>query len=369
MSTSYRGIHIQTVNANTMQMLEHGRPALVKTMDFGPNWTEWKDKYGIRCLVARVNCDNDSGLTPSPQAAAERLWPRVLEKIAPHAAVIDYVEAPWNEVHQGKDDWRELQALGVANRRFCELAAEYGFKVAVGNFSVGQPEVNLFRIFAEEAMPGAAALSCHEYWLNGIRGISWWQYRYIEFLKSIDPLLRRPVLITECGIDRGLEKPPQPRATAGWRSSGISADEYTRQLDEYWRGLGPEVIGIMVFNCGSLPGKNQWHDFEIGDVSPIQQWMAAGPHHDLSPDEPDEGEEMSDHNPLGRALAENGAFEQRLLTDPTLTDFIVISDEVRVPGTTGGDVVFLTAMNPGTLDKVLMVWSDGFDGAAVIPLT
>lgn len=245
-----RGIHVNAYNQDVQKTLERGKPALVKTLDFGPDWAALKAQYDIRFLLGRVWCDDDAALTPTPEAAAERLYARVRRAIGTRWQALDAIETPWNEAHQRGD---ALALHARACRRFCELAHADGMRVAVGCFSVGNPEPGEFLRFAE-GMALADYLALHEYFLKDRLEVPWWIGRWRLLLDALPPELRRPVIISEFGIDGGLEG--RPAETAGWRAYGLSAAEYARQLSEvltYYDGINDgSLAGVAVFNCGDF---------------------------------------------------------------------------------------------------------------------
>lgn len=275
---TYRGVHINALNADALKTLRDGRPALVKTLDWGHDWGQLVADYDIRCLVLRKWMDDDAALTPTPEAAAERLWnkmkpdlDRVMSTLAGRTAEV-VLETPWNEAHQRGDD---LARHATACRRFCELAHDHGLKVAVGCFSVGNPEPSEFPRFAE-GMTLADYLAVHEYWTPDHFNAPWWVGRWRLLLDALPASLRRPVIISECGIDGGLEGRDASRA--GWRAYGMPPDAYVADLQEYMDHLDGDVVGVAVFNCGDYAG-GRWGAFEIADTSAVETWLRAGPQH------------------------------------------------------------------------------------------
>lgn len=268
------GIHVNAYNQAVAATLKNGRPGLVKTLDFGPDWAALKAQYGIHFLLGRVWCDDDSALTPTPEAAAERLWRRVWDRIARHAFSLDAVETPWNEIYQRGA--QELAAHARAARRFCELAHHEGVRVAVGCFSVGNPEPDELAAYFAPALEVADYLAVHEYWTPDHFNAPWWVGRWRLLLDALPASLRRPVIISECGIDGGLEGRDASRA--GWRAYGMPPDAYVADLQEYMDHLDGDVVGVAVFNCGDYAG-GRWGAFEIADTSAVETWLRAGPQH------------------------------------------------------------------------------------------
>lgn len=260
------GPHVQVLTPDVLTLIRDARPGLVKTMDLGHDWTSLKAEHGIRFLVARLELDAWADLSPSPEGAAERLWSTMWPKLAPHRGAWDAVETPWNERFQRPDD--RLADHARACRRFCELAEGEGLAVAVGNFSQGNPEPWHMEQFYP-ALEKARYLSVHEYWQvwGPLSGADWtWRTGRCERLLDALPLdLRRPVLVTEAGIDMGIVG--KGRLQAGWRANGVGPAQYAGQIREYVSALSDRVVGVAVFNAGDYPrGQNDpssWRSFEI----------------------------------------------------------------------------------------------------------
>lgn len=268
-----RGLHVNVLDSATLATLRRARPALVKTLDTGQDWGRLKAESDIRFLLARVHLDDVATLSPSPEVAAERLWRAMWPKLAANRAAWDAIESPWNErFHRGG----ELVGHARACRRLCELAAGEGMTVAVGCFSVGTPEPDEFAEMFAPAVEGAGYLALHEYWLPRDFGRPWWCGRWARLLDALPEDLRRPVIISECGIDGGLEMPPRPRASAGWRAYGLMGAQYAAQLAAYVDSLDGRVVGATVFNAGDYPDQ-KWRSFDVAGVSEVETWLAAGP--------------------------------------------------------------------------------------------
>lgn len=301
-----RGLHVNVLDSATLGTLRRARPALVKTLDTGQDWARLRAECDVRFLVARIHMDADATLSPSPEVAAERLWQAMWPKLRVNRDAWDAIETPWNErYHQGG----ELVGHARGCRRFCELAAGEGLAVAVGNFSVGTPEPDEFAEVFAPAMEVAAYLSLHEYWLPDDFGRPWWVGRWARLLAALPEDLRRLVIISECGIDGGLEKPPRTRSQAGWRAYGLTGAQYTQQLAAYVDSFDGRVMGATVFNAGDYPDQ-KWRSFDVAGVEEVEAWLAAGPRtwQTLPPPPPPPAEEK----PVAKLITD---FEQ--VTYPT----------------------------------------------------
>lgn len=321
----YRGVHVNALTTQALDTLRRGRPGLVKTLDHGPDWRALKAECGIRFLLGRVWCDDDAALTPTPEAAAERLWARVWAKVARHQGVYDALETPWNEQHQRGV---VLADHARACRRFCQLAHDHGFKVAVGCFSVGNPEPNELAHYFAPGLELADYLSVHEYWLPGDFQRPWWAGRWERLWLALPETLRRPIVMSECGVDGGLQG--LPARSAGWRAYHLSAAEYVAQLDAYQASLDARVVGTAVFNLGDYDG-GQWSAFEVAGVGEFTQWLAAGRSEPAPAPAPETEQPMAELNPNSNTRVVGPGF----LDEARRRQTQLVSDEIYLHGATG----------------------------------
>ena len=153
-----------------------------------------------------------------------------------------------------------------------------GFKVMVGNFSSGIPQLKkadpnsrAWEILAP-MLVGADYRCRHSYWYPG-NGSSphdlWTALRHRldeEELKSLGYTMLPPLFITECGVDGG------PIGKMGWKSFGMSWEQYRQQIAEFYTELDkdPYVMGAGLFTCGPTP---DWDSFVIDDN--MIRWLAT----------------------------------------------------------------------------------------------
>ena len=239
-------------------------------------------------LTLRVWCDDDKDLTPTPAAAAERLWRRVAPLVAPFQDFAGAIETPWNECYQrGVFD---LARHALAVKRFAELANADGWsgRVAGGNFSVGNPEPWEFADDFAPVAEGLGYFSFHEYVAPGRLDTPWWAGRAVDCVRALPEALRRPILLTEVGVGalrHDAAGHPYVDSVAGHRhpDCGLDAAGYVATLDAVLAVQGPEVHSVYVFNCGDYPG-GEWHDYETDDMAEVRAWFAAGPPYSPTPE-------------------------------------------------------------------------------------
>ena len=261
---AYTGLHVNYLTPGALETIRKGRPQMVKTLDHHKDWRAIKQECGIQFLLGREWLDPVANLEPTPEEAAENLFGAMRPFMAMHHGVYDAWESPWNERYQRP--WERLEDYGRATRRFCQLAHGIGVKVAVGNFSVANPEPEEMTLFLE-GLAEADYLSLHEYWLPDNYNWGGWAGKWKRLLAAIPSQYQRPVLITECGIDGGLED----RRAHGWRSYDVAPTRYVEQLNEYRNSLDERVLGMTVFCCGTLD--NAWSPFDVAGVAEVKTWL------------------------------------------------------------------------------------------------
>lgn len=142
----------------------------------------------------------------------------------------------------------------------------------------------------------------------------------------------------------------------------------------------PGVIGACSFiwhsgreHAANIIGDNEglrdWYEHAQTPL-PLntQQWPTARWHQKSPPVPQPEPPPMPtptfNTNPTRRAIVEGGAINQQA----KLRKLVFASDEITVPGPTGGNIVFATLLDPATGQAYLAVWSPGFGGAGLSPL-
>lgn len=228
---------------------------------------------------------------------------KLVKDAGPICDLIDIVETPWNEAHQtmnvgvGVSTIADLAAATIEATTY--LKARWpDIKIAVGNFSVGNPP-GLWHDWEAflPALEDADYLSLHEYaspyvWSGPDAGAlvelpfreayhplvfpsdvtleGWWTLRYRKVYKWIEanyPDLKRPLLITECGRDHGLTK----GKVAGWKAHGGNDPlRYSRELQWYAEHLALDdyVHGATIYACGTY---DDFASFDVAGVGVIEE--------------------------------------------------------------------------------------------------
>jgi hypothetical protein len=171
------------------------------------------------------------------------------------------VECPINEASQTSAALiDELNAFTVAFVRECVAR---GFRPAVGVFGEGNP-ANLdwwvnFHPSLRAARAAGGYLALHEYGIPSLGFEDWHLLRHRRVWAVLPEDCKLPILVTECGIDGGIEG----RTEVGWRGY-MDAQAYAAWLRRYRQEIGADayVHGATVFLCG---GTDQWTLFDITD--------------------------------------------------------------------------------------------------------
>jgi hypothetical protein len=274
-----------------MQFVRDAQPAVMKAVgDFG-FLAEVKRASPRTITIGRIGIEHQS-YSGNPEEAARRL---VAEQLPQYQAnpFVDYWEG-WNEPDPNLNNMPWYTRF--EQERVREMA-RYGFRSAIGGFSVGVPELDEFILFLpaiETAIAHQGILTLHEYgaptvdYLYGDplpgypsypdRGPLSFRYRwyYREILEPAGLVI--PLAITEFGIDGliGMGR-PGPLGSGWkefaryWRENELwgsnSVEAYINQIAWYDAGVRQDgyVIGFTIFTAG---GGDRWPSYEVSDILP-----------------------------------------------------------------------------------------------------
>lgn len=172
------------------------------------------------------------------------------------------LETPWNEEHESL---AELPAYAVMTNQAVDIIEAAGYDVVVGNFSVGQPGLGDWMGYWPALGPSKRKkyLGLHEYSAPTMQdGQGWYCLRYRSVYAALPVDLRLPLLITECGIDRGVLGPTE--RGRGWKYQTTAA-QYASQLAWYAGELLKDKAIGFIFACGT------YKDFELFDVAGVAE--------------------------------------------------------------------------------------------------
>lgn len=279
------GLHVEWNNSpDIMEFIRRTKPAVVKAAGDLGFLAEVKEVSPSTITVARL-AQGPQKLEGDPVQVARHFVAKNLEQYQLNPAV-DYWEG-WNEPNvRGR-----MARYAAFEAERARLMAEHGFRVAVGAFSAGVPEWEVFAEFLpaiEAAQKYDGIFTVHEYdapTLNRSMGAGlpgrpahpergalalryrWW---YEDFLKPRGLVV--PLVISEAGIDGGIGDRIGPGGR-GWRDfkgywethklGDDSVKTYVGQLAWYDAEVREDdyVIGFAVFTAGVI--SEQWKSFDI----------------------------------------------------------------------------------------------------------
>jgi hypothetical protein len=252
------GIQTQRGGEAFRSMLRNASPYTIKCIDQvdRDGLTEWRARRPDGLLVLRK-------YFPDEELRAEKVdellrWADTVRNLNP------ILEVPINEAHQDGDDLKRFADYSAEAAR--KIAAA-GYKPIVGNFSEGNPpHLEQWPSFApalQAARELGGYLGLHEYFTPGCYLDTWHSLRYRRVWELLPEALRVPILITECGIDGGINAADGNRPKSGWRAYA-DGGRYCQLLRGYRDELAKDayVHGAHVFGCAMY---DDWQSFDVGD--------------------------------------------------------------------------------------------------------
>ena len=273
---SYRllGAHVNMTTGGLPEVIQEWKPPLVVTLDHSDVWHGVKAASPDTILVGRLyqewEPDFASDSLDPIQAAREHC-----EEILPWAERMGETYSFWQGVNEPIiKDHESMQRYADFEVERARQLAGHGFRVAVGSFSVGNPELAYWQSFLpalEAALEYSGALALHEYaWPTLDNEHPWYLLRHRKVYDG-EPehgweglpwhLRALPLLITECGLDGLIEQGYPPR---GWQVLyGKDPDQYLEQLAWYDAELQKDayVVGAALYCCGTSDW--QWKSYDI----------------------------------------------------------------------------------------------------------
>jgi hypothetical protein len=303
------GLFVGWNHPQIFELLATGGVALVKTLEYDRNFVAEIKRVSPRTLlVARYTPLPTPDLDNwNPQEAA-RQFVELLLPIATEPSRLAHIDAweAYNEPAVATAD--QMARLADFEAERTRLLAAAGIRSCVGNFSTGQPPLELWPNFypaLQAVQQHNGFLGLHEYsapemWFGaganqnhaaGDEGDEGWltlRYRkvYRQYLQPAG--LAVPLVITETGVDGLVQGRPGPAGDGWmdfadyWREQGYVTTTaegfYVEQLAWYDRHLVQDdyVKGASIY---ALAGPVGWETYEIaGPVADIlHQYMAVHP--------------------------------------------------------------------------------------------
>lgn len=284
------GLHVVRNNdPNILEFVRKAQPAVMKAVDDLGFLAEVKAVSPRTITIGRHSVGSQD-YKGNPEEAAQEYVEEYLDIFRANPAV-DYWEG-WNEPDPNLNNM--IWYSRFEQERVRQMA-QHGYRVAIGGFPTGVPEMDEFQLFIpaiDVAIQHGGILSLHEYsapdmaYLYGDplpgfsaypdRGSLTFRYRwyYREYLEPAG--LEIPLVISEAGIDGIIGNRPGP-AGFGWRDfqsywekqglgrTGVEA--FINQLAWYDTGVRQDgyVIGFTVFTAG---GFGYWENYNVNPILP-----------------------------------------------------------------------------------------------------
>ncbi len=261
---SYLGPHINAA-ADQIAWLRRAKPRVGKVLLDGldPAWMREAKAASPRTFWGGRLYTPNQDLAKGAEFTAE-----LLRAAEPFRGLLDALEG-YNEINPTTA--AEMSAYAECERARSETLHAHGWKSCVGNFATGNPETPardpaIWRAFYPALWAGDY-LGLHEYTPTLPRNPNddtWHQLRYRRVYEALPAELRKPLIITECGVDDG--------HGGGWQRHG-SVAEYLDYLRWYDAALQEDalrwpIIGATIYLYGHIDPT--WDSFEIsGEVADL----------------------------------------------------------------------------------------------------
>lgn len=248
--------HISGYDSNVLNLLEQMQPSLVKVFDF-PSETNI-DEIRRRCpnalIVYRQFTDLDFR-NPADAYFAELT--DTLRKLKGRGIVWEGINEPVI------NNTQDAAALSTWTIRFAELMHALGEKTAAFSFSTANPRLDLVPLLGDAAA-ASDYIALHEYYSPSRGAVDLGRYR--AFRARLPRAARKPIVITECGLDDG--------ASQGWQAY-FSQSQYLANLADYDNILLQDsyIVGGMIFQYGAGA---PWASFDVAPMGArIAQYVAG----------------------------------------------------------------------------------------------
>ncbi len=265
--TQLLGYHVNAWTGPARDSLRRTWPRVLKVLNTAADvglLQEWRSHRPDGLLVYRHVFPDGTD-----DGAVDYRCGELLRSVTPILDLDPIVETPWNECQQ--DDGllapysdRTCQAIGYLKARGVR-------RVSVGHFGVQWPHPWAVSYFLPALRLGDF-FSLHEYSAPRLQanvGTNCLHYRSLYAALPAD--CRKPLIISECGIDWGV----LGRALSGWRASPTTSPaDYETQLRWYALDCArdPYVAGLADFCCGCFP---DWRTFDVAGVAEIERAVVA----------------------------------------------------------------------------------------------
>ena len=297
------GLQVLSWVPGALAYVLQARPRQLKVLDPNPTaLARIKAEFPDCFIVYRhyVDLGPQQRLLADPIRGAREMTSTVLLNLGGARQFIAACEGP-NETGL----WNDADRYSLFTAEYARTLHREGMASVAYNFSTGTPsgyftgDGNLepeafregLRAYWQHYWDGlreSTYLGLHEYsWTRMQNSQSWLCLRYRRVWDILPEDCRKPILITECGLDGGVAG--QPREAAGWRAL-CSEDVYLSQLAWYTGELEKDdyVLGAHIFHAGSAD--SGWDSFSVLGCDRIAEYMRNQRRMPIMPDYTFEGD-------------------------------------------------------------------------------
>jgi hypothetical protein len=244
--SSKLSLHISRFDGNIFDYLERMQPSIVKVLDFPSeaNIDEIRRRAPGTLIVYRQF--TNLSYNDSADAYVAELNP-TLAKLSGRGIVWEGINEP---VLNSAQEAQKLDAWFV---RFADLMHARGERVAAFSFSTGNPNLTYVPSLAASAT-ACDFIALHEYRHPNFGSGDLTRYR--SFRAQLPITARKPILITECGVDDGNNN--------GWQTYN-TPDQYMQILADYDQQMLQDayLIGATIFQYGD---DISWRSFNVASI-------------------------------------------------------------------------------------------------------
>jgi|GEM_PF-1473951 hypothetical protein len=284
MPKSKLGIYVISLNGiDILDYVRRAMPRVILSMDHSPDiWRQVKQISPNTFLLGRYYLDDGEQVFDQPELDATNFFNRMKPDADKMRGIYDAWMGYNESVIHSNADASNLARFYV---QWGRLMRDAGFKTAAYSFATGNPpagfpnpdgngnEPNYWNLLAD-GVRACDYLSLHEYSAPHMQDLQGYLcLRYRRAWASLPADARKPILITECGIDGGVI-PGGADAQKGW-TFYTNADGYLAQLQWYDNNLLTDdyVLGATIFTINPWGKQNS---FSIASCDNLRDYIGAG---------------------------------------------------------------------------------------------
>lgn len=284
MTKSKLGVYVISLNGIAiLDYVQIAKPRVILSMDHSPDlWRQVKQISPNTLIIGRYYLDDGEQVFNQPESDATNFF----ERMKPDAEKMRDSYDAWMGYNESiiRSD-AEATNLSRFYVKWGRLMRDAGLKSAAYSFATGNPaagfpnpdgngsEPNYWLLLADGAR-ACDYLALHEYSAPRMQdGAGYLCLRYRRAWNSLPPDARKPIIITETGLDGGVI-PGGADAQKGWTFFTDEAG-YLAQLQWYDANLLNDnfVIGATIF---TMNGWGIQDSFAIANAAKLRDYIGAG---------------------------------------------------------------------------------------------